>query len=97
MLLFKLRAEEPGSEINSMGPFCARMAGVPPIVVARALEVTRAMARGQPLGRLESRASSQKSHAYRQIYDLLIDFDPARTDPCHLVARAAQIAAAVED
>ena len=100
VLLFKLRADDPidghdGEMSGSMGTFCARIAGVPASVVARAAQVSTSLARGDLVGRLESSVATGKIEAYRKIYHLLCAFDGV--DPSNLIERASSLAAHGQD
>ncbi len=86
VLLFKLRPDDDeGTVRSSFGAFCARTAGIPAAVVARAAQVQTHMARGTTIGRLESADHQRRDGLYRAIYDALAKWNPDRDDPQDLI------------
>jgi DNA mismatch repair protein MSH5 len=92
VLLFKLRLDSDRS-ISSMASFCARAAGVPSSVVARAAQVQEALRQGQPLTRLESQANANKIAIYKTLYRSLQSFDFVQGDAKAFVEQAVRMVA----
>jgi DNA mismatch repair protein MSH5 len=74
VLIYKLR-DELDAISSSYGTYCARTAGVPDAIIARAEQVQKHIAQGSAIGRLESVEQQHKEAQHRKIFDLLMAWD----------------------
>ena len=84
VLIYKLR-DETEAAASSFGTFCARTAGIPDSVIARAVQIQNSVTKGATIGRLESQEQQSKDAFHRAIFDKLMAWNPAN-DPMAFLA-----------